>query len=123
VQINDDDLCATDPFSELPTGKRPHGRPLKLYKDQPKQALQKTNIDVKTWETIARDRPLWKRTIHEGSDHFERIRREEAEEKRQRRKARAALPPAPATIFYDQCPRLFRARIGLISHKRAFHPS
>jgi len=110
-------------FSELPAGKRPRGRPLKRYKDQLKQTLQKTNIDVKTLETIARDRPLWRRTIHEGSDHFERMRREEAEEKRQRRKATAALPPALATIFCDLCPRLFRARIGLISHKRAFHPS
>jgi len=88
----------------LPTGKRPHGRPLKRYKDQLKQTLQKTNIDVKTWETIARDRPLWRRTIHEGSDHFEKMRKEEAEEKRQRRKAGAALPPVPATIFCDQCP-------------------
>jgi len=85
--------------------------------------LQKTNIDVKTWKTITRDRSLWRRTIHERSDHFERMRREEAEEKRHRRKVRAALPPAPATIFCDQCPRLCRARIGLISHKRAFHPS
>jgi len=68
-------------FSELPTGKRPRGRPLKRYKDQLKQMLQKTYIDVKTWETITRDRPLWRRTIHEGSDRFERMRREEAEEK------------------------------------------
>jgi len=67
-------------FSELPTGKRPRGRPFKRYKDLLKQTLQKTVIDVKTWETIARDRPLWRRTIHEGSDHFKKMRREEAEE-------------------------------------------
>jgi len=110
-------------FRELPTGKRPHGRPLERYKNQLKQTPQKTNIDVKTWETIARDHPLWRRTIHQGSDHFHRMRREEAEEKRQRRKARAVLPHALATIFCDQCPRLFWARIGLISHKPAFCPS
>jgi len=51
------------------------------------------------------------------------MKREEAEEKRQHLKARATSPPAPATIFCDQCPSLFRARIRLISYKRAFHPS
>jgi len=113
----------TDPFQWIANWITSHGHPLKRYKDQLKQMLQKTNINIKTWETIAWDRPLWRRTIHEGSDHFERMRREEAEEKWHRRKARATLLPAPATIFCDQCPRIFRARIGLISHKQAFHPS
>jgi len=65
----------------LPTGKRPldvHKR----YKDQLKQTLLETNINVRTWETITQDCPLWRRTVREGSDHFERMRREEAEEKR-----------------------------------------
>ena len=48
--------------SELRTGKRPRGYPLRRYKDQLKQTMKKSNIHYKIWEEQAQNRNLWRQT-------------------------------------------------------------
>ena len=109
-------------FGELNTGNRPRGCPLLRYKDQLKKTLKDANIDLNSWEAAANQRPEWRKTIKAGTDVFEANRRANREAKRQRRKDRANQPQPAPTIRCDQCPRSFRAQIGLISHQRAHHP-
>ena len=108
-------------FCQLNTGNRPHGRSLCRYKDQLKATLKGTNINSETWETTASLRSEWQKAVKMGVGIFENNRRTEAEARRQRRRDRLRQPHPAPTIQYEKCPRLFRAQIGLISHKRAFH--
>lgn len=109
-------------FSELNTGDRPRGRPLLRYKDQLKKSLNEANIDPNTFEISASNRDGWRNQIQVGANLFEDNRRAKLVAKQQQRALRASQPQPPPTIQCDQCPRLFRARIGLYSHKRTHHP-
>ena len=108
-------------FSELATGKRPHGRPLLRYKDQLKATLKETGFDPNTWEEKAKTRTEWRYSIRTGTERYEieRIRREE--ETRNLRRFRLTAPRPPPSISCPNCPRRFHARIGLISHLRHQH--
>ena len=108
-------------FGQLSTGNRPHGRPLRRYKDQLKETLKSTNINPETWEATAGQRSEWRKTVKMGVSDFEDNRRSEAEAKRQRRKDRLRQPKPAPTIQCDLRPRLFHAQIGLISHKKAYY--
>ena len=73
---------------------------------------------------IAGDRTAWRSRVRSGVDDFEERRIKQKEERRQKRKEcqNPAPQPDPAHSFpCPQCNRLFRARIGLISHLRT-HP-
>ncbi|XP_076066160.1 uncharacterized protein LOC143039799 [Oratosquilla oratoria] len=50
-------------FSELPTGGRPHGRPVQKYKDQLKATLRSTTIEPEIWEEVSSDCSIWRNTI------------------------------------------------------------
>ena len=105
-------------FSELASGNRPRGAPKRRFKDQLKRTLKATEIDPTTWEADAANRNIWRRTLHEGTKTFENNRRQRQELKRTQRKARAQQPLNPPTIPCGSCGRLFRANIGLFSHRR-----
>ena len=104
---------------ELAEGKRPRGGQKRRFKDQLKRSLAQASIPDNNWETIARERHSWKVTVREGVEAFEAQRRSQVDLKRQEHKRRQAATPPPATLPCDYCPRLFRHRLGLLSHLRA----
>lgn len=108
-------------YSELSTGKRPRGAPLKRYKDQLKKTMLCTSINPNTWHTLAEDRSSWRKGISSGVKHFEEERRRHEKEARERRKLRQAQPHPPPSIRCNVCGRMFHARIGLQSHQRHRH--
>lgn len=109
-------------YGELQTGRRPRGAPKRRYKDQLKDTLKRTNISVETWEEVAMERAQWSHNIRSGIQHFETARTNKDQEKRNNRKQRQANPPTQPTIPCVTCGRLFRAKIGLISHQRTHQP-
>ena len=58
-------------FGELVEGKRSLGGQRKRYKDTLKASLKHCNIDLDTWEEIARDRTFWRSTVSTGVSSFE----------------------------------------------------
>ena len=106
-------------YGELAEGKRPRGGPKRRFKDQLKRSLAQANIPDNNWEPIAHERHSWKVRVREGVEAFEAERRSQVDLKRQERKRRQAATPPPATLPCDYCPRLFRHRLGLLSHVRA----
>ena len=105
-------------------GNAQQADPKKRYKDTLKEALKLCTIPQTTWHEIAVDRTAWRSLVRSGVDDFEERWIKQKEERRQKRKEcqNPAPQPDPAHSFpCAQCNRLFRARIGLISHLRT-HP-
>ena len=123
IRMGDERLPKQIFYSELSEGKRDVGGPKKRFKDNLKTNLKKCEINVTTWEEVAKDRPRWRDTIRTGVAVFEEHRREDIEEKRRRRKERVNQPriDLPPGLDCPACNRPFRARIGLYSHYRALH--
>jgi exonuclease III len=109
-------------YSELQSGSRPRGRPKKRFRDNLKVYMQSTDIDPNSWETIAAERSEWRRRCTVGVQHFEEDRIANAEDKRKRRKDRAAESGSTTSLSHshicDVCGRQCAAKIGLISHMR-----
>ncbi|XP_035699634.1 uncharacterized protein LOC118432212 [Branchiostoma floridae] len=108
-------------YSQLESGTRLRGAPKRRFRDQLKATLLRCDIDHTNWETLAENRSEWRRTITQGTDHMEQLRRSEAETKRQQRKERLLLPRSPPTLPCTKCPRLFHTALGLSSHLRHRH--
>ena len=121
LRMNDTRLPRQILYSELSTGNRRRGAPLRRYKDQLKRTMKKSNINPESWEEQATDRKTWRQTIGAAAETFEQDRRRDVEEKRERRKARQTQPRPPPSIRCNLCPRMFHARIGLLSHQRHKH--
>eukprot|EP00058_Branchiostoma_floridae_P006595 XP_002592083.1 hypothetical protein BRAFLDRAFT_104748 [Branchiostoma floridae] len=100
---------------------RSRGAPKRRFRDQLKATLLRCDIDHTNWESLAENRSEWRRTITQGTDHMEQLRRSEAERKRQQRKERLLLPRSPPTLPCTKCPRLFHTALGLSSHLRHRH--
>ena len=111
-------------YGELCQGKRSVGGQKKRFKDCLKVSLKEFSINTDLWETQAADRPAWRGLIRKSAQAAEERRSQNAEQKRQMRKARAAsaIDTTP-THFCPTCGRGFRARIGLTSHLRTHRPS
>ena len=104
-------------YGELSSGKRSHGGQRKRYKDTLKAALKSCRIDPDSWEKLCLDREKWRAKVRHGTKDFEERRIEDAKRKRQVRKERARSD-VDGHIPCPRCPRMFRARIGLISHMK-----
>ena len=83
-------------FGQLAEGKRPVGRPKLRFADVVKRDMKDLKIPLASWETIARDRPGWKRAVRSGAEAYDsgwiaaqRIRRQ------QRHDRRAVIPLVP----------------------------
>ncbi|KAI8489099.1 hypothetical protein Bbelb_330840 [Branchiostoma belcheri] len=110
-------------YGELEEGVRSRGGQKKRYKDSLKVSLKAFNIKADSWERLASDRPLWRRTVREGAATCEKARRTAAQQKRRARKEGAAGPVANTALFScPHCERRFPAKIGLYSHLRT-HPT
>ena len=106
-------------YGELTAGKRHLGRPKLRYKDTLKRSLKDCNIPCCTWDhDCAKDRDAWLSTIKSALKKWEGKRLSASEEKRRKRKERNSQPLSPPNIPCPHCNRLFRARIGLVSHLR-----
>lgn len=110
-------------FGELKNGKRAQGAPKKRYKDTLKASLKSFGLDLKSWESLAQDRPAWRRKVQDGAVLCESRRSSCAILKRQQRKStkegHVAVPQSStSSLTCPVCHREFRARIGLFSHLR-----
>ena len=74
------------------TGVRKAGRPALRFMDACKRDLKACEIDPNNWEDAACDRARWRRTVKEGIEKDVVKRRQNAEEKRARRKHNSTLP-------------------------------
>ena len=72
-------------YGELTIGQRSQGRPQQYFRNVCKRDLRDCEIDVQEWEALAEDRDEWRLSVKTG---IVNSRRDEAEEKRQRRKER-----------------------------------
>ena len=106
-------------YCQLSEGKRSVGRQKRRYKDSLKESLKDLSIDPSTWEKKASDRTTWRRLNNQGSKTYEKSRIDEAKKKRAQRKSRdTSAAPSDCPFTCTTCNRVFRARIGLISHSR-----
>ena len=131
-RMGDDRIPKKLLYGELVQGKRSHGGQKKRYKDSLKATLKACNIDPYKWEETALDRSAWRQQTKAGVTQFEADRITEQKRKREVRKASNAstdpssipLPPnSTSDLSCPHCSRLFRARIGLISHLRTHSSS
>ena len=118
-RMSDDRVPKQLLYGELTGGKRKAGGQKKRFKDSLRISLKDFSIDIKSWEALAADRPSWRCAVTKGARTAETQRSQQAEIKRQTRKARAAGNHTTApTHFCPTCGRGFLARIGLIGHLR-----
>lgn len=76
-------------YNKLVNGKRHHGDPKRIFKDQVKSSLQ-AGISSKTQQTEAADSPSWRRGIHFGLCTLEKKKNEKEVLKKRRDKARSS---------------------------------
>ena len=109
-------------YGELGIGKRSQGRPMQCFRNVCKKDLRECHIDTQSWESLADDRDLWKRTVKDGTATFESNQRKEAEVKRQRRKENTSdcqsHPFQNSDFVCNLCGRDCGAFIGLHNHTR-----
>ena len=108
-------------YGELKHGKRSRGGQRKRFKDTLKASLKSCGLDPETWEDDAQCRTGWRSAVRQGVAAFEKRCIQEAERKRQLRKATDSSSLSsrqPPTLTCPHCNRTFTARIGLISHLR-----
>jgi len=107
-------------YGELSTGHRESGARKTRSKDSLKKSLTTCNIDHKQWSDLSANRVAWRHTIHQAAAQFEADSRNSLNEKRWRRKARAASTTTPDITFPGRhCSRPCLSRIGLVSHECA----
>ena len=106
-------------YGELTIGQRSQGRPQQYFRNVCKRDLRDCEIDVQEWEALAEDRDEWRLSVKTG---IVNSRRDEAEEKRQRRKERTTDCQSCHSPNQDfvcaLCGRDWHSRIGLYSHSR-----
>ena len=105
-------------YGEIQQGRRSQGGQKKRFKDSLKTSLKAFDINTDTWEAAAQDRIAWRSSLRKGAAACEASKKAAAEQRRQTRKDRDMKPAPVGDIPCPHCPRLFLARIGLISHLR-----
>ena len=106
-------------YGQLKNGSRKRGRPKLRFTDTLQVSLKVTNIPLRSWNTLARDRGGWRRAIYVGVSNFEARRVSLLEHKRAVRKR--PTPPPDTRIDSFNCPicrKRCRSRIGLLAHQR-----
>nr|VZI48144.1 unnamed protein product [Spirometra erinaceieuropaei] len=121
MRMDDERLPKRLFYGDVATGSRRQGGQIRRYKDTLKSSLKRLHINPTNWEDLARDRPIWRRTVKTGAAIYEANRIAAAKLKREARKSQlrpirnAAAQPLPTC---PRCQRTFRARIGLVGHLR-----
>ena len=99
---------------------RTRGGLRKRFKDTAKHYTKKGHININTWEDMAADRLLWRRSVHQAAARFETDRLLHEAEKQQRRKEREKSQHIflPSGTSRPYCNKIYKSRIGLLSHIR-----
>lgn len=105
-------------YGELRSGKRSTGRPQLRFKDVVKRDMKALDIDVRSWEDLAADRPRWRSTLLRQIKSGEEKLVHAAENKRAQRKQRLNPERSETIHRCDFCGKECLSRIGLFSHKR-----
>ena len=100
-------------------GKRSVGRPRLRYKDTLKYNLKECGICPDAWEKTAQERIRWRGVYNEGVSTFEKKRTTNLKDRRMKQKAESAFLATICLHVCAMCNRVFRSRIGLISHGRS----
>ena len=116
VRMDDTRLPKMIFFSELASGTRNTGRPLKRFKDCLKASLGACGLSTPNWETLAVDRCAWRLGVHRGVQAFEKKRLQDLDRKLQARKERK--PDPTVAVACPQCGRICASSFGLRSHRR-----
>ncbi|CAI9716848.1 RNA-directed DNA polymerase from mobile element jockey [Octopus vulgaris] len=103
-------------FSELASGARNPGRPLRRYKDSLKTSLEACGISARGWESLASDRGAWRPAVQKGVGLFEEKRPKGLDQKRQARKER--IPNPTSAVTCPTCDRVCASAFGFRSHFR-----
>ena len=88
------------------------------YEDVCKRDLKALVIDINGWETLASERSAWRQAVQQGLSEFENTLAEQAETKRQTRKARNQGDRPATDRIRSLRGRDCHSRIGLFSHTR-----
>ena len=108
-------------FGELAVGKRPPHKPKMRYKDCIKRTLKQCNMPMNEWETMTKDREIWRAAVRLGTSSFEHNRTAHLILKKEGRKGSysdmsVGLMPQNRC---QHCRRTCRSRAGLKSHERS----
>lgn len=111
-------------YRELSIVSWPTGRPFVLYEDICKWDLRASNINHKSWETLANDRTCWRQAVKAGTLASEKQRELRWEEKWKYLLQRVV--PAPTGPKSDhvcsKCNKVCSSRIGLLQTLQNNHP-
>ena len=116
VRMDDTHLPKMIFFSELASGTRNIGHPLKRFKDCLKASLGACGLSTPNWETLAVDRCAWRLGVHRGVQAFKKKRLQDLDHKRQAHKERK--PDPTVAVACPQCGRICVSSFGLRSHRR-----
>ena len=105
-------------YSELVHGKRRRGRPRKRFKDDIKSHLKWSNTKPNELERDAKNRPHWRKTIHEAATTFEGARRQRLITAREKRHKALSDNSTKTDFPCPHCDKCCASRIGLHSHLR-----
>ena len=105
-------------YGQIATGTRARGRPHLRFKDVCKRDLRSAEMNMKEWEDQTTDRGQWRQAVRNGTAKAEDKLRQNAEEKRCRRKEKQKTTPVDTTHKCAVCGRDCHSRIGLHSHSR-----
>ena len=105
-------------YGELASGHRPVGRPVLRFKDVCKRDLKAAEINLSSWKEYASNRDDWRSKVKDCVKKNEERRRQDAQEKRTRRKQRQLEPKEPSTFICVYCLKDCHAKIGLLSHNK-----
>ncbi|XP_076042228.1 uncharacterized protein LOC143026112 [Oratosquilla oratoria] len=102
-------------YSELAEGTRRAGKPRKRYNDHMKTTLKKCAITPSNLEDLGSNRQGWHNICHQGSEQLTTNINRTAEQRHLRRHApQKAEGHFPCNI----CGRIYKSKIGLISHQK-----
>lgn len=102
-------------YEELRSGKRSTGRQQLRFKDVVKRDMKALDIDVRSWEDLAADRPRWRSTLLRQIKSGEEKLVHAAENKRAQRKQRLNPERLETIHRCDSCGKECLSRIGLFS--------
>ena len=117
IRMPDDRLPKQALFGELSSGLRGVGGQFKRYKDHIKAILKKCDIQSHALEHLAGDSSCWRVACGVGTAIYTAKLEQAADDRRSKR--RREPPPDTLQFPCNQCDKVCRSRIGLLSHQRA----
>ncbi|BHF76704.1 hypothetical protein SprV_0501980300 [Sparganum proliferum] len=108
-------------YGDVATGSRRQGGQIRRYRNILRTSLKRLQINPNNWKDLARDQPIWRRTVKTGAAIYEANRITAARAKREARKSHLSSPHNTNTQPPPTCPRCqrpFRAPTVPAGHLR-----